>query len=133
MRRPPRQRRTSSEAGQALVEFALVLPLLVLILFAVIQFGVAFNNHLALTDAVRIGARKAAVSRSTADPAGEAERAVRSAAANLDQGELAVAIESSWVRGRSVRVHGSYPFELRLLGVAVASGRLESETTERVE
>jgi Flp pilus assembly protein TadG len=133
MRTPRKQHRATSEHGQALVEFALVLPVLVLILFAVIQFGVAFNDSLALTDAVRAGARKAAVSRSAPDPAAAAESALRKAAADLDETELAVAVDSSWVRGESVRVHASYPFELSLLGIPVVSGRLESETTERVE
>jgi Flp pilus assembly protein TadG len=128
-----RHRFRDSEDGQALVEFALVLPLLALILFAIIQFGIAFNNYLALTDAVRAGAREAAVSRAAPDPAAEAEDAVRDAAANLNQGELSVTVTSTWVRGEDVRVLATYPFTLNVLGVAVASGQLESETTERVE
>ena len=128
-----RHRFRDAEDGQALVEFALVLPLLALILFAIIQFGIAFNNYLALTDAVRAGAREAAVSRAAPDPAAEAEDAVRDAAANLNQGELSVTVTSTWVRGEDVRVLATYPFTLNVLGVAVASGQLESETTERVE
>lgn len=115
------------------MEFALVLPLLALILFAVIQFGLVFNNYLTLTDAVRAGAREAAVSRLTPSPAGDAEQAVREAAVNLDQSRLAVSVTSTWVRGEDVRVKGMYPYELNLLGVVVAAGNLESETTERVE
>ena len=128
-----RHRFDDSEDGQALVEFALVLPLLAMVLFAIIQFGLAFNNYLALTDAVRAGAREAAVSRAAPDPAARAEDAVRDAAANLDQGDLAVTVTSNWVRGDDVRVAATYPFALDVLGVVVASGRLESETTERVE
>ena len=60
----------STDRGQTLVEFALVLPLLALLLFGVIQFGIVFNNYIDLTDAVRAGARKAAVSRQTTDPSG---------------------------------------------------------------
>jgi Flp pilus assembly protein TadG len=128
-----RQPRRHSEAGQALVEFALVLPLLALLLFAVIQFGLAFTNYIALTDAVRAGARTAAVSRLAPSPSTEGEQAVRGAAANLKQAELSVTVTSSWVRGADVHVEATYPFELNVLGVVVASGLLESETTERVE
>ena len=59
-----------SEQGQSLTEFALALPILALLLFAVIQFGIAFNNYVTLTDATRAGARKAAVGRQSVEPGG---------------------------------------------------------------
>ena len=62
--------RIQNERGQTTTEFAIVLPILCLLLFGVIQFGILFNNYVTLTDAVRAGARKAAVSRPTSDPAG---------------------------------------------------------------
>ena len=46
-----------------MTEFALVFPILALLLFGVIQFGLVFNNYITMTDAIRAGARKAAVSR----------------------------------------------------------------------
>ena len=49
-----------------MTEFALILPLLVVLLFGIIQFGIIFNNYVTLTDAVRAGAREAAVSRQIA-------------------------------------------------------------------
>ena len=52
--------------GQTMVEFVLVLPLLMLVLFGIIQFGITFMHYVALTDAVRAGARTAAVSRQSA-------------------------------------------------------------------
>ena len=60
--------RIRNEQGQTMTEFALVLPVLALLLFGVIQFGILFNNYVTLTDAVRSGARKAAVSRQASDP-----------------------------------------------------------------
>ena len=54
-----------NEEGQAMTEFAVALPIVALVLFAILQFGIAFNNYLTLTDAVRRGARVAAVSRQT--------------------------------------------------------------------
>ena len=48
-----------AQNGQTMTEFALVLPLLALLLFGVIQFGIVFNNYITLTDAVRAGARSA--------------------------------------------------------------------------
>lgn len=52
------------ERGQAAVEFAIVLPLLLLFLIGVFEFGRAWNVYHAETDAARLGARSAAV----ADP-----------------------------------------------------------------
>jgi len=47
--------------GQALVEFALVLPLFLMILFGLLQFGLAFSTYLTLNEAAREGARTAAI------------------------------------------------------------------------
>jgi Flp pilus assembly protein TadG len=48
-------------AGQALVEFALILPVILLLLVGMLEFARAWNLHQALTDATREGARRAAV------------------------------------------------------------------------
>jgi Flp pilus assembly pilin Flp len=50
-----------SEEGAAAVEFALLLPLLVLLLFGFIQFGLAFNTRIQATNAAREVARQAVV------------------------------------------------------------------------
>lgn len=47
------------ERGQSLVEMALVLPLLLLLLVGIIDFGRAFNNYIIITNAAREGARYA--------------------------------------------------------------------------
>jgi Flp pilus assembly protein TadG len=49
------------EDGAAAVEFALLLPLLVLLLFGIIEFGLAFNTRIQATNAAREGARMAVV------------------------------------------------------------------------
>jgi Flp pilus assembly protein TadG len=122
-----------NERGQTMTEFALVLPILALLLFGIIQFGITFNNYVTLTDATRAGARKAAVGRQVADPVGTAVAAVRSSAKDLKQGDLSVSVTSSWQPGQDVTVAATYPYSISLLGMVVKSGRLRSETTERVE
>jgi Flp pilus assembly protein TadG len=126
---------TRVEHGQALVEFALILPLFALLLFAIIQFGITFNHYLAVTDAVRAGARQGAVGRFTPSPADATIAAVRRASPDLDQNALEVAVSTpaGWTRGADVTVTASYPYEIDLLGVALKSGRLESTITERIE
>ncbi len=53
----PVERKTSVERGQSLVEFAMVLPLLLLIALGVVEFGRAYYQYNTLTKAVREGAR----------------------------------------------------------------------------
>jgi Flp pilus assembly protein TadG len=122
-----------NEQGQTMTEFALVLPVLALILFAVIQFGIVFNNYVTLTDATRAGARKAAVSRQASDPVGAAVAAVRASAKDLKQTDLSVTVTSTWKPTEDVSVTATYPYSISLLGMVVKSGRLSSKTTERVE
>jgi Flp pilus assembly protein TadG len=115
-----------------MVEFAIALPVLCLILFAVIQFGIVFNNYIALTDATRAGARKAAVSRQSGDPQGACLAAIK-ASSGLDQTKLAPSCTSSWQRASDVTASATYPYSINLLGLVVASGNLKATTTERVE
>jgi Flp pilus assembly protein TadG len=116
-----------------MTEFALVLPILALLLFGVIQFGIVFNNYIQLTDAVRAGARKGAVGRHLPNPEGAVIQQVRDASTNLNQDELDVSVTSSFQQGEDVSVTATYPYSINLLGVVIKSGRLESTTKERVE
>ena len=50
-------RRQRCERGASAVEFALVVPLLLTVVFGVITTGMAFTDHLSATNAVREGAR----------------------------------------------------------------------------
>lgn len=122
-----------SEQGQSLTEFALALPILALLLFAVIQFGIVFNNYVTLTDATRAGARQAAVGRQLPDPQGATVSAVRSSASDLNQSKLGVTVSSTWQSGGDVAVTATYPYSISLLGMVVKTGSLSSTTTERVE
>lgn len=116
-----------------MVELAIVLPILILLVLGIIQFGIVYKDQLALTDSVRVGARQAAVSREAPDPVAAAENAVRNAAADLEQSDLNVSVASSWVQGEDVTVSATYPYDISIFGVVVKSGSLTSETTERVE
>jgi Flp pilus assembly protein TadG len=127
--------RIRNEQGQTMTEFALVLPLLVVLLLGIFQFGVAFNNYVTLTDAVRAGARKAAVSRNSSDPAGDCRAQVLAAGGGLDQTELGsnLSCTSSWAPGSDVTVTADYPYAISLLNWNVFSGRFSSTMKERVE
>ena len=54
-----------SERGSVAVEFALLIPILLLVLFGVINFGVLMYNQAVMTNAAREGARWAAIHTTT--------------------------------------------------------------------
>ncbi len=117
-----------------MTEFAIILPIFCLLLFGIIQLGIAFNNYLALTDAVRAGARYAAVDRRSSTQCADVKTKIQNSSSDLDQSKLSVPCPvSSWVPGEDVRVCASYPYNINLLGMVVSCGNLNSCTTERVE
>ena len=53
--------RLKKEKGAAAVEFALLLPVIVMLAFGIIYFGPVYNNYIAISHAARDGARLLAV------------------------------------------------------------------------
>ncbi len=131
------RKRFRLQNGQTLVEFAIVIPLLLMVMMAIYQFGVVYNNWVTLTDAARAGARQAAVSRGLADPNGAAVSRVKASATDLDQTKLGVNVTPAtgpgWTQGADATVTATYPYSINIMGVVVASGNLTATTTERIE
>jgi Flp pilus assembly protein TadG len=123
------------QRGQTMVEFAIVLPIFLLLVLGIAQGGIAFNNYIQLTDATRAGARYGAplACSGTCDRSALVTSKVKSSAANLDTSQVGVTITSSWQAGTDLRVCASYPFSINLIGLVVSNGNLNSCTTERVE
>lgn len=59
--------RSRDDRGMAMVEMVIILPLLLMMLFAIAEFGVIFGRWQTLTNAAREGAREAVVFRSPCD------------------------------------------------------------------
>jgi hypothetical protein len=129
--------RLGREDGQGFVEFALVLPLLALLVFGMVQFGLLFRDYLAITDAARVAARAAAVKR-TSDPCGAARAAVL-ATLSSDQQDV-VSFPSGWctAAGKStgnpftitIKETFVWPFP-KILGIP--NPTLTASATERME
>jgi Flp pilus assembly protein TadG len=145
------RRHSTRERGQAVVELALVLPLFLMLLLGIVQFGTVFRDYIALTDATRVGARQGSVARSL-QPASSRETSiiqkVQNAGVNLDPAKMTISVQlrdpagtvktpnsldSSWVPSGDVTVRVSYPFKISLFGQVVYTGTLQSRTTERIE
>jgi hypothetical protein len=54
-------KRLRGERGANLVEFAIVLPVLLALVFGIVEFGIAFNDYISVRQGARDGARQAAV------------------------------------------------------------------------
>ena len=93
-----------AERGSAAVEFALVLPLLLLVGLALVQVGLLAKDQLVVLEAARAGAREAAVT--TDDDA--ARQAAVAAAATLDPERLEVSVGREDGAGSAVTVAVTY-------------------------
>jgi len=129
-----------------LVELALALPVLLLLLLGIIKGGIAFNNWITLTEAVRIGGRTLAISRlvgnQTPNACDLATTALKSAATNLNQTNITVPTPTfsgnstctSLNVGDSGTMTATYPCDLAIFGVNFAPGcTLSAQITERIE
>ena len=94
------------ERAATLVEYAIVAPLLFLLLFAIIEFGIIVFSYDTISNAAREGARYGAVNPS--DSAG-IEAAARNLTTGLDQAALQI---NSTAGGQTVRVEVFYPVNL---------------------
>ena len=126
-----------SESGQSAVEFALVVPLLLVVLLAIVEFGIAFSNYVTLTDAARVGARKAITIRLGDATPDDAKQAVVDAAGGLNHSDLQVTVtDPDWTTaGSQITVKATYPYsiDIPLLGLSVVSGTLTAQAEERLE
>jgi len=131
---PLTKNRLKNERGQTMTELALVLPILVVIVLAIAQFGLTFNNYVTLTDAARAAARKGAVSRQ-AGQSSDCQNAGYAAGTDLKNPgtDFKVTCNSSWGIGSDVTVTATYPYSISLLGWVVKSGMLTTTVKERVE
>jgi Flp pilus assembly protein TadG len=118
------------ERGQAAVEVALVLPLLVSLALVLVQVGLVVRDQVLLVHAAREAAREAAVSPTTTDIG----RAARGATA-LRETRLTVRVGDRGPPGGTVTVEVRYrsPTDVPLVGALIGDVRLTSRATMRVE
>ena len=118
------------EEGQSTVELALVLPLVVVVLLAVVQVGLVVRDQVLVVHAAREAAREAAV-----QPAADAARQAALAGSGLDGERLDVDVSGRGAAGSRVRAQVRYrtPTRVPLVGAAVGDLTLEATATMRVE
>lgn len=137
-----------AEGGASAVEFAIIIPLLLLAFMTVVKLGVAINNYIEMTSGTRAAARVLAVARGSATPYTDSLAAFRSSASNLSKSTLpSMTVNGgacntdtpcqamlSTASGTPVVVKVSYNCDLKIMGFDFAPGcQLSSQTTERAE
>lgn len=94
-----------------MVELALILPILLLLIFGIIEFGRIFSTQLLVTSCAREASRSAAVGASDEIIGLNIENN----ALALDSSKMIITIspnESSRVRGNAVTIHIQYPVKI---------------------
>lgn len=116
-----------TENAASTVEMAIILPLLVTILLAIFQIGIAYNNYLAITHAAREGARLAAVGRYD-------EAVVRAKAYPVNPTSVVVSYPEGQSHGRPVRVSVRYDlfFSIPFFGQQIVPLISEAEMRSEV-
>jgi Flp pilus assembly protein TadG len=148
-RRPLGRRPTDSDEaqrapgrGQALVEFALIVPVFMLIGFGIFDFGFAFDSSLTISNAAREGARYGATDPNTTNITNR----VRLVAGRLNDSNLTVTVScktaagaacsggmAGAVSGTTVVVSVSYPYRMITPIVFGTTIPLNSTAQMRVE
>jgi Flp pilus assembly protein TadG len=138
-----------NEEGSALVEIALVTPVLMAIVTGICSFAIGFNNQLTLTNAVGSGAQYLQLIRTTtADPCADTLTAIQGAAPGLTPGSISLTVtmngqtpsqsgnkcpgaQSDLVAGEPVTVSATYPCVLAIYGASFTSKcQLSAKVTE---
>jgi len=127
--------------GQSSVELALVLPLLVLVIFACLKVGMAFFAYEQVASAANAAARAAAVNHG-ADPTAAARTAAKSISptVGLTDSEIAVSYVSTatpagaaWSYPGTVTVTITHPLTFDFLGQLPQVFNLKATSTKRLE
>ena len=150
-----RQQRTGLRAGarsrrqgQSLVEFAVVLPIFLLILAGIVDFGLGLYSQMTVINAAREGARIGVVTIVGVDPTTSVDNRVRAMTAGLDQSKLDVIVtcqrptgpttfgncsSPAWQSDDAVRVEVNYDYKM-LWPLALGNSlQLSSTVQMRIE
>ena len=102
-----------NEKGQSLVEFAIILPFLLLLLMGILEFGIMLNSYLTIHNSAREGARLGIVAGSDI----EIKQLITNISPNLDTKNQIVNItpsEGSRKSGGTLTVEVTYNYQVTI-------------------
>jgi len=135
--------------GGPLVEFAMVLPMMMVVMTGIFYLGIALTLYLQLTNATDIAARQLSISRGqTSDPCSTVSTAFAASAPNLSSSNLTYAYvinsinysgtsctgaAAEMIQGKSAQVTVQYPVHLGIYAVGWSTITLKAQTTELIQ
>lgn len=130
----------------------MVSPVLMMMVFGILQFGLVMNNNVTLNDSVRVASRTLAMTRGIPDPCTTAVTKLKGVAQNLTTANLTITVivngttygpsnapgcsgqGTTMVSGADATIEATYPCSAFVYGVNyIPSCTLRSRTTVRVE
>jgi Flp pilus assembly protein TadG len=121
------------DEGQAAVELALVLPLVVLLLLTVVQVTLVARDQVLVVHAARAGARAAAVAAPGSDQRDEVRHAALEASGLKSDRTIADMTRVGTTDTVIVRVRYAAPTDVPLVGALLPDVTLDADVTMRSE
>ena len=124
-----------NKKGQSLVEFAIILPILLLLLLGIAEFGIMLNSYLTIQNVAREGARLGIVGGSDA----EITALITSTSPNLTASDMTVTITPSEISrksGDTLQVKVVYNYHMTVPIISALVGNvivLTAQTSMRIE
>jgi Flp pilus assembly protein TadG len=137
----------AAEHGSALVEMAVVMPVVLLLMTGIFTFSMALYQKLELAEAVSSGGRFLAVDRGDTDPCATTAAKVYAAAPTLNSSNVTLTFvlngtsypgatcsgTTNMVSGGSAQLTATYPCSLSVFGKGYSSCSLGEQVTEVVQ
>lgn len=128
--------RKSGSRGQSLVETAIIIPVVLLLVLGIIDFGLIFNNYILITNASREGARKASIGGTDS----EVIQVIQNMTTSINLSDMTINITPSYsTRSHGAQVKVKITYRARLITPIISKlfpdgvAALQSESIMRVE
>ena len=138
--------RAENNSGASAVEFALFLPVLLMLGFAIMKFGFVFYDYIQLTNAVENGARQASAERGATTPLTATKAAVLAGAPVLTSSSVVItmlvngtacasdsACEAALTANSEATIQATYPCNIDVLWITFSSCTVTSKASELVQ
>lgn len=130
------RRRLRDERGITTIEFAVLLPVLLLLLLGIIQIGLFVFTLVDVREATREGGRQLTVLRNDSNGAQNVENKVAaSVGGEINASKLSYTFSSPppWAPGTTVTMTVTYPDTLNVMGIDISDGPIKETAKVTVE